>query len=218
VRAKWNGARWLDTDGGKIDLIKLLKKARKDCLDRPIWIGRPGGAPLAPRLVAIGKPPEATEKTRTRLLAKAREKQHVLQDGTLAAAGWVILITSLDAAAFPAKAVGDLYRLRWRIEIAFKHLKSGAGLARPPGEDARVAKVHILCHLLMIPRLRGGRLCSLSRSLPGNSATLPAGRPRKERCMAPLAIAGRRPLRRNRACSKASCYRRRGTALETAHH
>jgi hypothetical protein len=150
VRAKWNGARWLDTDGGKIDLIKLLKKARKDCLDRPIRIGRPGGAPLALRLVAIRKPPEATEKTRTRLLAKAREKQHVLQDGTLVAAGWVILITSLDAVAFPAKAVGDMYRLRWRIEIAFKHLKSGAGLARPPGGDASVAKVHILCHLLMI--------------------------------------------------------------------
>jgi hypothetical protein len=36
------------------------------------------------------------------------------------------------------------------IEIAFKHLKSGIGLARPPGEDPEVAKAHILCHLLMI--------------------------------------------------------------------
>jgi IS4 transposase len=64
--------------------------------------------------------------------------------------GWVILITSLGAAEFTASAIGDLYRLRWRIEIAFKHLKSGVGLARPPGEDAAVAKVHVLCHLLMI--------------------------------------------------------------------
>jgi len=150
VRAKWNGGRWLDADGNKIDLIKLLKKARKDYLDRSIWIGRPGGTPLALRLVAIRKPPEAAEKTRTRLIARAREKQRVLQDGTLVAAGWVILVTSLDAAAFPTNAIGDLYRLRWRIEIAFKHLKSGAGLARPPAEDVGVAKVHILCHLLMI--------------------------------------------------------------------
>jgi hypothetical protein len=29
-------------------------------------------------------------------------------------------------------------------------LKSGIGLGRPPGEDASVAKAHILCHLLMI--------------------------------------------------------------------
>lgn len=150
VRAKWNGARWLDADGGKFDLIKLLKKAREDCLDQPIWIGRPGGTPLALRLIAIRKPPEAAEKTRTRLKAKAREKQQVLQDATLIAAGWVILITSLDAAAFAAEAVGSLYRLRWRIEIAFKHLKSGTGFARPPSEDVNVAKAHVLCHLLMI--------------------------------------------------------------------
>ena len=150
VRAKWNGARWLDANGGKFDLIKRLKRAREDCLDQPVWVGRRGGEPLALRLIAIRKPPEAAEKTRQRLKAKASEKQHVLQDATLVAAGWVILITSLDAATFAASAVGDLYRLRWRIEIAFKHLKSGAGLARPPGEDANVAKVHVLCHLLTI--------------------------------------------------------------------
>jgi len=151
VRARWNGARWLDANGGKLDLVELLKKARnKDCLDLPIWIGRAGGEPLALRLIAIRKPPEAVEKTQARLKAKAKQKQRVLQDATLVAAGWVILITSLDAAAFTASAVGDLYRLRWRIEIAFKHLKSGAGLARPPGEDASVAKVHVLCHLLTI--------------------------------------------------------------------
>ena len=40
--------------------------------------------------------------------------------------------------------------MRWRIGIAFKHLKSGVGLGRPPGEDAGVAKAHILCHLLLI--------------------------------------------------------------------
>ena len=65
-------------------------------------------------------------------------------------AEWMILITSLDAAEFPASKVGDLYRLRWRIEIAFKYLKSGVGLASPPGGDPDVAKAHILCHLLTI--------------------------------------------------------------------
>jgi hypothetical protein len=151
VRAKWNGARWLDADGGKVDLIKLLKKARnKEYLDQPIWIGRSGGERLSLRLVAIQKPPEAAEKTRAQLKASARKKKHVLQDATLIAAGWVILVTSLDATKFSTQAIADLYRLRWRIETAFKHLKSGAGLARPPGQDVNVAKAHILCHLLMI--------------------------------------------------------------------
>jgi hypothetical protein len=40
-------------------------------------------------------------------------------------------------------------KLRWRIEIAFKHLKSGVGLAGPPGQDPRSAKEYILCHLLL---------------------------------------------------------------------
>lgn len=74
----------------------------------------------------------------------------MLRDATLIAAGWVILVTSLDAAAFPAEAVGDLYRMRWRIESALKHLKGGAGLARPPGEDVNVDKAPILCQLLVI--------------------------------------------------------------------
>jgi hypothetical protein len=117
VRAKWNGARWLDSYGGKIDLMKLLKKARKDCLDRPIWIGRPSGAPLALRLVAIRKPPEATEKARTRLRVKAREKRHVLQDGTLVAAGWVI------HAIFVKRKRGDYFPRCCRIP--------GQGCRRP---------------------------------------------------------------------------------------
>jgi hypothetical protein len=44
----------------------------------------------------------------------------------------------------------DLYRLRWRIELAFKRLKSLIGLKGPPGIGERSAKPWILAHLLMI--------------------------------------------------------------------
>ena len=47
-------------------------------------------------------------------------------------------------------AIGELYRARWRIEMAFKRLKSLIGLSGPPGEDPEVAKTWILAHLLMI--------------------------------------------------------------------
>ncbi|MGY3573037.1 transposase [Bradyrhizobium sp. USDA 4504] len=68
---------------------------------------------------------------------------------TLVAAEWVLIVTSLDPDEYPLSAIGALYRLRWRIEIAFKHLKSGIGLAGPPGDDARSAKAYIFCHLLL---------------------------------------------------------------------
>jgi hypothetical protein len=42
------------------------------------------------------------------------------------------------------------YRLRWRIELAFKRLKSLIGLKGPPGTDERSAKPYLLAHLLMI--------------------------------------------------------------------
>jgi IS4 transposase len=43
-----------------------------------------------------------------------------------------------------------LYRLRWRIELAFKRLKSVIGLKEPPGFDERSAKPWVLAHLLLV--------------------------------------------------------------------
>ena len=62
----------------------------------------------------------------------------------------MILITSLAPEAFPTADILALYRLRWRIELAFKRLKSLVGLRGPPGIDERSARPYVLAHLLMI--------------------------------------------------------------------
>jgi Transposase DDE domain len=149
VRAAWNNARWLDEEGNRVDLIALLKKARgKGLIDRPIWIGS-AREPLALRLVAIRKPKEARDHSIEKLKRHARDKGRNLKPETLVAAEWVIIVTSLNRDQYPCSAISALYRLRWRIEIAFKHLKSGVGLAGPPGDDPRSARAYILCHLLL---------------------------------------------------------------------
>lgn len=151
VRGKWKGARWLDAHGSKLDLIAVLKNAcRKGLVDQPIWIKGTAREPIALRVVAIRKPKQAVAETVARLKRRASRKGEALQAETVAAAEWLILITSLDARAYPPHAISELYRMRWRIEIAFKHLKSAAGLVRPPGADPDVAKAHVLCHLLLI--------------------------------------------------------------------
>jgi Transposase DDE domain len=151
IRAPWNGARWVDAEGNAVNLIGLLKAARgKRKIDRPIWIKGPANQPIPLRLVAIRKPKDAAEAAIAKAKSTAKRKQQELQPSTLVAAEWLILITSLSSESFSADDIAGLYRSRWRIEIAFKHLKSGAGLVRPPGEDVAVAKTHILCHLLMI--------------------------------------------------------------------
>ncbi len=151
VRAPWNGARWVDADGESIDLTRLLVRARKnvDIIDRPIWMAIAGGQRVAVRLVAHRKPHEAVAKSLEKVLAQAARRNTPPQPGTIIAAEWLILVTSLAKVDYPATAIGDLYRLRWRIEIAFKHLKSGVGLCQPPGPDPDVAKAHILSHLLV---------------------------------------------------------------------
>ena len=150
VRAKWNGARWLDADGDRVDLVALLNKARgKGLIDQPIFIKGSAKKPMELRLVAIRKPKQACDLTIEKIKRRARDMGRKLMPETLGAAEWVIIVTSLDRDEYPLSAISDLYRLRWRIEIAFKHLKSGVGLAGPPGDDPRSAKAHILCNLLL---------------------------------------------------------------------
>jgi len=152
IRAGWKGARWLDIEGRPIDFMAQLHAASAHGLiDRPIWIKRKrGGAPLALRLIAIKKPAQAAAASRRRARRDAQREGHQLSKQTLDAADWVILVTSLDEEQFTTADVLSLYRLRWRIELGFKRLKSLIGLKGPPGTDERSARPHVLAHLLMI--------------------------------------------------------------------
>jgi len=151
VRAGWKGARWLGEDRNPLDILAALAAAgNAGVLDRPIWVARKKAAPLVLRLVAFRKPPEAAEASRVKARQAAKREGYAISGGTLAAAEWVILVTSLDAKAFSTHEIGELYRARWRIEMAFKRLKSLIGLSAPPSEDTAVAKTWILAHLSMV--------------------------------------------------------------------
>jgi hypothetical protein len=151
VRASWRQARWLDESAKPLDLLAALRKAgQSGFVDQPIWLGRKSGLPLALRLVALRKPAAAAAEARRKARRYAQREGHQLSAGTLAAADWVILITSLSSETFSTEDIFKLYRMRWRIELAFKRLKSLIGLRSPPARDPRLAKPWLLSHLLMI--------------------------------------------------------------------
>jgi len=151
VRAGWKSARWIDARGKPIDLIAEFRKASsRGLIDRPIWIARKGKPALALRLVAVKKPPQAAAEARRKARRDAQRERRQLSKATLAAADWVILLTSLSPESFKTQDILALYRLRWRIELGFKRLKSLIGLKGPPGFDGRSARPYILAHLLMI--------------------------------------------------------------------
>jgi DDE family transposase len=149
IRAGWKSARWRDAEGGPVNLVAELREARSDQIDRPIWIKLKHRPPLAVRLVAIRKPSEAAAAARQKARQQAQRGGHQLSGQTLDAADWVILVTSLRPTDFATADVLALYRLRWRIELGFKRLKSLIGLKGPPATSERSARPHILAHLLV---------------------------------------------------------------------
>jgi hypothetical protein len=150
VRAGWKSARWLDTEDKALDLPGLLRRCTQGRIDQPIRLARTGKAALELRLIAVRKSPEAAKAAKRRARRAAQRGGHQISKDTLTAAEWILLVTSLDADTFSTDDVLALYRLRWRIELGFKRLKSVVGLKGPPGGDERSARPYVLAHLLMI--------------------------------------------------------------------
>ncbi|RWK27574.1 transposase [Mesorhizobium sp.] len=149
VRAPWKNVRWLDASGKPFDLIGHLKSCREEVIETPVWLGLKKGEPLKMRLIALRKSEAAAQEARRKINKEAKAKGTQVRQETLIAAGFVILVTSLDQDEFDADTVLKLYRMRWRIELAFKRLKSLIGLRAPPAKDPRIAKPWILAHFLI---------------------------------------------------------------------
>jgi len=151
IRAGWRSASWLTPEGEKINLIAELDKAKTNGLiDRPILMGCKQHTPVALRLIAIRKPEQAIAQARKKACREAQRERYQISQKALVAADWVILVTSLACTEFSTNDILALYRLRWRIELGFKRLKSLVGLKGPPGFDERSARPYVLAHLLMI--------------------------------------------------------------------
>ncbi|WP_352825606.1 transposase [Mesorhizobium sp. M0579] len=149
VRASWKNARWLDANGRAFDLIGYLESCREEVCETPARLALKKGEPVKMRLIALRKSEAAAQEARRKINKEARAKGNKVQPQTLIAAGFVLLVTSLDREEFPADTVLKLYRMRWRIELAFKRLKSLIGLRSPPAKDPRIARPWILAHFLI---------------------------------------------------------------------
>ena len=75
------------------------------------------------RLLAVKLDGRATQAARRRQRRKAQKAGRTLTTPTLAVAGWLLLITTLDAATWSAAEVLYVYRARWQVELVFKKMK-----------------------------------------------------------------------------------------------
>lgn len=69
-------------------------------------------------------PPEKAAEVRRKKKAKAKHDKRVLRKETLEYAEWTLILTSFEPTEISAEEIGQMYRLRWQIEIVIKRLKS----------------------------------------------------------------------------------------------
>lgn len=131
VRMRWSTVRMTDQAGKPFDIIDWLGTCDDEQEIHEINVlAQPGKkcGPVAIRLIARRKTPEAIEAAIQQIHRQASRKQTQTDPCSLIAAEYLILGTSLPMADFPAVEILAVYRLRWQIELAFKRMKSLMGI------------------------------------------------------------------------------------------
>jgi hypothetical protein len=100
------------------------------------------------RVLALRLPPEEAQKARERVEARAKRKKQVVRPETLQLAGWVLLLSTLDARHFSAEELFWLYRSRWQIELLIKHLKPFLLLVRLRSRHPDTVRATVLAALV----------------------------------------------------------------------
>lgn len=150
VRTGWNSLRLKRADGSEFDLFATLaaqvgqEGEVRVCVDD----GPDASAPFEMRLIVWRKSLEQAQAEQKRLLRNAKKRGTKVDPRSLEAANYVMLLTSLPADVFPTSEVLAIYRFRWQIELAFKRLKSLAGLDELAAKDPALAKAWIYARLI----------------------------------------------------------------------
>ena len=100
------------------------------------------------RLCAIRKNAVAAERARGKMRRDARKKQKQANDEALKLAEFVMVFTTVSSKELSTRDVLEIYRVRWQIELRFKHLKSLLGLGCLPKYDDASCRAWIQAKLL----------------------------------------------------------------------
>lgn len=152
VRTGWNAVRLRTPEGAPFDLFGALDGLAEHgttSLAPALALDRGGRALVPVRLVAFRLDEAQAAENRRRARANSRRQGKTPKAETLAAAGYMLLLTSLDSAAVSDQEILALYHLRWQIELVFKRLKSLLDLDLLPAKDPDLARCWICAKLIV---------------------------------------------------------------------
>ncbi len=147
VRINWRNVPVLGPDGQRFEIIPWLKTITT-LSETPVWMKSPQGW-FQFRLIASPLPPDKAEEARRRTRLRHQRKKQPLNENTLLAAGFVLLLTNLPTEIWTGPLVLALYRMRWQIELCIKRLKSILNFDHLRAKDPRLAQTFLLAKLLI---------------------------------------------------------------------
>jgi hypothetical protein len=148
VRTGWRRLALRGREGEKFDPLDRFNDLKPgQTADVSLTIAT-SGKPLPVRLVVLAKDEAAVEAEVRRVNRKAARNQCPVNPRSQMAARYMMIVTSLDAQAYPAEMILAFYRRRWQIEIAFKRLKSLIHIDRLPARNKGLARTWLYAHLV----------------------------------------------------------------------
>jgi len=107
--------------------IKLLRHINRfgggrAAMEFALFIGEKQRLPV--RLVVYRLPPEVYRKRQKAAIKTAKRKSRRVQLAYLKFLKYAYFVTNVPRELWPTEALGTLYRLRWQVELTFKHWKS----------------------------------------------------------------------------------------------
>lgn len=140
----------LDHKHASFDLLPHLRRLKGHQPSDWLVYFDASGARWSARLCAIRKSRHAADLAKSKILQQASKKQVQVRPETLECAEYVFVLVTLERDVLSARAVLDLYRARWQIELCFKRLKSLFRLGHMPKRSDASARAWIQGKLLTV--------------------------------------------------------------------
>jgi hypothetical protein len=125
---RWNSGMPLWTLAGEaFDLAGTLQAVppTQAVVTHAVQVGPATASTRVTAWLHAGRLPEAqANAARRRCRRRAQKSGKTLRAATLYLAGWVVVVTTLEVAVWPAETILALYRVRWQVELAIKRWKS----------------------------------------------------------------------------------------------
>src|SRR3974390_2427481 len=150
VLVRWDGFSFpMETPDGKpFEALKQLSKLpKRGAREWAVFFAHQGQR-YSGRLCAIRKGAVATVRAQEKMRQQARKKQKQVNEESLKLAALIMVFTTASQKELSAEEVLEWYRVRWQIELRFKHLKSLLGLGCLPKYDAQSCRAWIQAKLL----------------------------------------------------------------------